>query len=108
MTSQPAPAMMPQHAEPKPRMSITGWVAIALGTIVTAYLMYYNVAQAHDGHGGDHATHMPRLWGLGILPFVGILFGREVGVAQVALGLSVAYAFVFASCLYFTVRPEPA
>lgn len=45
--------------------------------------------------------------GLG-LPFVGILFGREVGVAHVALGLSVAYAFVFASCLYFTVRPEPA
>jgi Na+/H+ antiporter NhaD/arsenite permease-like protein len=57
----------------KPRISPIGWLAILLGAAVLGYLIYYNIAHLHDSHGGEHHAHPPAWWGIGILPFVGIL-----------------------------------
>ena len=73
MSSQLSATHM-SHEPAKTSMSALGWVAALLGAGIVAYLMYYHITH-HGAHGGGgHAEHhMPALWGLGILPFVGIL-----------------------------------
>ncbi len=71
MTSQLAAHSMDDHNK-KQGISALGWLAMALGTVIVGYLVYYNIAHLHSG-GGSHDAHLPPAWGLGILPFVGIL-----------------------------------
>lgn len=57
-------------AEPT-RTGPVGWIAILLGAVAMAFLIYYNIAHLHDGH---HApTEAPAMWGIGVLPFVALL-----------------------------------
>ncbi|MHC5113284.1 MAG: sodium:proton antiporter [Planctomycetota bacterium] len=70
MSSQLAASAM-SDAPDSQRTSVLGWVALVLGGAAMAYLIYYNVS--HGEHHGAADHHAPPLWGLGILPFVGIL-----------------------------------
>ena len=46
-------------------------------------------------------------WAALLLPLAPWLFGRSVGVEQIATGLSLSYLFSFAACLVFAIRNEP-
>ncbi|MHC4991457.1 MAG: sodium:proton antiporter [Planctomycetota bacterium] len=52
--------------------SRTAWVAMAAGALAMGLLIFYSLTHEADGHGGGH-EHAPGWWGLGILPFVGVL-----------------------------------
>ena len=56
----------------KPRVSIVAWIGAIVGGVAFAALMVYHLTHLDDGHGDPHA-HAPPYWGLGILPFIGIL-----------------------------------
>ncbi len=65
--------MQNSHTETKPTMTPTLWVALIAGAMVIAYLIIHSLMPAAE-HGGGHGhVEMPQWWGLGILPFVGIL-----------------------------------
>ena len=59
----------------KPRMTMLSWLSIGAGAIAVAWLIWHSLTAAHGDHGGHAETHLPHLWGIGILPFVGILGG---------------------------------
>lgn len=73
MTSQLAAHAVTHDTTRKSGISMLGWTSIALAIAVFGYLLWYHVAHLH-GH-AEHAgePHAPAMWGLGILPFVGIL-----------------------------------
>ncbi len=55
-----------------PRMNKLLWVALVSGVVAIALLIYQNL----NGHGGEAAhgpVTLPPLWGIGILPFIGLL-----------------------------------
>lgn len=52
------------------------------------------------------AARFAQFAGLG-LPLAGALFGRAIGIEQVAIGLSVAFLLAFLTCLAFSFRNEP-
>jgi Na+/H+ antiporter NhaD/arsenite permease-like protein len=58
---------------PRTQISPASWLAILVGAGVTAFLLWYNVQHLHDGHAAAHDRHVPPLWGLGVLPFAGLL-----------------------------------
>ncbi|MCP3905700.1 MAG: sodium:proton antiporter [Planctomycetes bacterium] len=70
MNSQLAASAM-SHTNESQHSSILGWIAAAAGTVALAFLIYYNLT--HGEHHGPADHHAPPFWGLGILPFVGIL-----------------------------------
>ncbi|MHC4948167.1 MAG: sodium:proton antiporter [Planctomycetota bacterium] len=59
-------------ARPAPTISLPGWIAIAAAAIVTGLLIHHSVT-SHHGDGAHAEAHAPALWGLGIVPFIGIL-----------------------------------
>ncbi|NNM25758.1 MAG: hypothetical protein HKO59_07185, partial [Phycisphaerales bacterium] len=68
MTSQLAVQM--DTGSRKTRVSPLSWAAMILGAALLGYLVYYHIAHLHDAHGGDHGVaDLPRLWGLGTVPF---------------------------------------
>ncbi len=115
MSTQIASALM-TDAPGKSRMSPLGWIATALGAVLVGYLVWYHLGHLHEDHGGGH-SHAPPMWGLGILPFVGILASiailpllpathhwwesnlNRLAVALACGGLTLAYYF-------FAVGPE--
>lgn len=62
-----------ESQERSPLRSITplGWFSIVMGAICLGLLLYG--ALGHHGEDTHHEPHLPRWWGIGILPFVGIL-----------------------------------
>ena len=66
-------AEMPQAAtEPSPtRLSPLGWLAIMCGALAVGILIFLSL----NHHGPTHVAHpqAPPWWGLGILPFIGML-----------------------------------
>lgn len=57
-----------------PRMNKILWIALVSGIVAIALLIYQNLT-GHGGGAAHGAATMPPLWGLGILPFIGILGG---------------------------------
>jgi Na+/H+ antiporter NhaD/arsenite permease-like protein len=108
MSLHPSAAVM-THPMPKPHLSMLGWLALLGGCAIIGYLGYYHIAHLHDAHGGEHAAHAPHYWGLGILPFIGILGSiailpllpwthhwwesnlNRLGIALTCGGLTIAY-----------------
>ena len=70
MNSQMAHAVMNDTPD-RSRVSLVGWFAVIMAAGLIGYLMFYHVSRDHAG--AEHATHAPPLWGLGVLPFLGIL-----------------------------------
>lgn len=53
-------------------MSPLSWLSMGAGVIIIALLIWHSLANA--GHSESHGeARLPGLWGLGILPFIGIL-----------------------------------
>jgi Na+/H+ antiporter NhaD/arsenite permease-like protein len=74
MSHHEAQAPDPHGGETKKKPGPIAWLFIVLGAAVMGYLVYYNIAHLHDGHGGGHgAAEAPAMWGVGILPFVALL-----------------------------------
>ncbi|MEM7229293.1 MAG: sodium:proton antiporter [Planctomycetota bacterium] len=57
---------------PKPGITGAGWLAIIVGSLTMAFLIFHSLTHGAD-HGGHHEAHMPALWQIGVLPFIGIL-----------------------------------
>ena len=66
------------HAHSGHSIGTFGWLAIIAGVLLTAYLIFHSFQPGgYYGpavEGGHHGHHeLPHYWGIGILPFVGIL-----------------------------------
>ncbi len=73
-TSTQSAVTVMNEAPSKSSISPIGWFAILIGMAGLGFLIYYNIAHLHDGHGGGHAdAHAPAFWGLGVLPFAALL-----------------------------------
>jgi Na+/H+ antiporter NhaD/arsenite permease-like protein len=59
-------------ASPPRRLSPTLWVAVVAGAISVLLLIVHSLQETGHGDGHD-TTELPPLWGLGILPFIGVL-----------------------------------
>ncbi|MHC5026672.1 MAG: sodium:proton antiporter [Planctomycetota bacterium] len=66
MNAVPSPAENQQ-------IGLSGWLAIAAGVLTVGYLIFHSLTAAHHGDAHAGEAHAPDLWGIGILPFVGIL-----------------------------------
>ncbi len=60
-------ATHPQPARP----SALGWLSVILGAAVIVTLMIISFGHHGEGHAADHEP--PPYWGIGILPFIGLL-----------------------------------
>jgi len=50
-----------------------GWILIATAAIALIALMIWSMLRDHSADGATAAKNLPPLWGLGIIPFLGIL-----------------------------------
>jgi Na+/H+ antiporter NhaD/arsenite permease-like protein len=60
------------NTHPRPRVGLIGWLAILAGALVIAFLIYQSVSHPGD-HDSHEVVHAPPAWGIGIIPFIGIL-----------------------------------
>jgi len=60
------------HVPKIPRLSPVLWVALLAG-VATIGLLIYQSLFGHGQSAGHEAVQMPAYWGIGILPFIGIL-----------------------------------
>ena len=59
----------PSHDQ---KLSPLSWLAIIAGAVAMAFVIFNHLAHHGEAH-GHKEVHLPNLWQIGILPFVGIL-----------------------------------